>query len=292
MRGRAGVHEPALLPLQPAHRPAVRVASPRPAARLAALPGLGSCRSPAHRFLDFAIKFTPQYGDSFLECLRLDILQHLQERATEVWRACMMEVVEDLGDAEVEAWPEVMAWVLDDHATAGSGPSAVPAPAAGAAPRRDPALQRVRRAIVHSVVAQLDMTELHRRCVNADPNYGAMWFHVKADAFDTARAVVTRALALLTEEIATLLPLYLRALLRDSARTHTGRSRPDTLRYLAIMLAASVGGDATNLQDLRHFTARHFATGFLSLSELQDRVFELSPDERRRVLFSSDQLIP
>jgi la-related protein 1 len=31
----------------------------------------------ARRFLDFAIYFTPQYGDSFIESLRLKILLNL-----------------------------------------------------------------------------------------------------------------------------------------------------------------------------------------------------------------------
>jgi uncharacterized protein HemY len=30
----------------------------------------------ARRFLDFAIHFTPQYGDSFVEYLRLELLEH------------------------------------------------------------------------------------------------------------------------------------------------------------------------------------------------------------------------
>ena len=39
------------------------------------------------------------------------------------------------------------------------------------------------------------------RCINADPNYGSMWFHCKTRPFDTAKQVLKRAKAILCCEI-------------------------------------------------------------------------------------------
>ena len=44
----------------------------------------------ARQFLEFAIEFTPQYGDSFIEYLRLQMLVHSPEAAVErLWQLCI-----------------------------------------------------------------------------------------------------------------------------------------------------------------------------------------------------------
>lgn len=98
------------------------------------------CLSTARRYLEFAIKFTPQYGDSFVELLRLEILE------------------------------KGVDYVAED---------------------------------------------LMKKCVNADPNYGAMWFRCKESVLDTALEVLIRAQSIVLEEIYQHRALYQRAILGD-----------------------------------------------------------------------------
>uniref|UniRef100_A0A7S4M9K9 Uncharacterized protein n=1 Tax=Vannella robusta TaxID=1487602 RepID=A0A7S4M9K9_9EUKA len=76
----------------------------------------------ARKYINFAIQFTPQYGDSFIEYLRLEILEKGE-------------------DANLEA--------------------------------------------------------VEQACVNADPNYGALWLHCKKNPLDSTRNVVREAIRLL-----------------------------------------------------------------------------------------------
>jgi len=80
----------------------------------------------ARKYLDFAIQFTPQYGDSFIEFLRLELLEH------------------------------------------------------GA----------------HANISAVDQA-----CVNADPNYGALWLHCKRHPLDSTRQVLRVARYLLLREL-------------------------------------------------------------------------------------------
>eukprot|EP00475_Leptophrys_vorax_P007313 TRINITY_DN1462_c0_g1_i1.p1 TRINITY_DN1462_c0_g1~~TRINITY_DN1462_c0_g1_i1.p1 ORF type:complete len:711 (+),score=160.98 TRINITY_DN1462_c0_g1_i1:193-2325(+) len=98
------------------------------------------CLTTARRYLEFAVKFTPQYGDSFVELLRLEMLEHGVD------------------------------YVPDD---------------------------------------------LVKQCVNADPNYGAMWFQCKESVLDTALEVLIRAKSLVLREIYDNRSLYQRAMLND-----------------------------------------------------------------------------
>lgn len=42
----------------------------------------------AEKYLQFAIQFTPQYGDSFLELLRLQLVQENTEKIAEIKQLC------------------------------------------------------------------------------------------------------------------------------------------------------------------------------------------------------------
>merc|ERR1712137_33961 len=77
----------------------------------------------ARKYINFAIQFTPQYGDSFIEYLRLEMLE--------------------------------------------KGPLA-------------------------------DLAGVEQACVNADPNYGALWLHCKQNPLDSTRHVIREAIRLLT----------------------------------------------------------------------------------------------
>lgn len=95
----------------------------------------------ARRYLDFAVQFTPQYGDSFIEYMRLELLER--------------------------------------------GPS-------------------------------FNLESLKMMCINADPNYGALWCHCKEHVLSSAREIVERAHQMLVDELAELQAVYLPALLRHN----------------------------------------------------------------------------
>jgi len=78
----------------------------------------------ARKYINFAIQFTPQYGDSFVEYLRLELLEKGPQKA--------------------------------------------------------------------------DFLSVEQACVNADPNYGALWLHCKKNTLDSTRNVVREAIRLLT----------------------------------------------------------------------------------------------
>jgi len=80
----------------------------------------------ARKYINFAIQFTPQYGDSFIEYLRLELLEKGKDNA--------------------------------------------------------------------------DLKSVEQACVNADPNYGALWLHCKQNPLDSTRNVVRQAITLLSEQ--------------------------------------------------------------------------------------------
>jgi la-related protein 1 len=133
----------------------------------------------AEKYLDFAIQFTPQYGDSFLELLRLVMLR---------------QVVGPVAEQIVAGWSK------EEE----EGCGGVPVAAAGV-----PVEKRGLEAFMAT-----DTEELELRCSNADPNYGLFWFHCRDLPSDTPRLLVRRAKALLAQDLAVLFPLYLRAFLR------------------------------------------------------------------------------
>ena len=52
------------------------------------------------------------------------------------------------------------------------------------------------------------------RCTNSDPNYGTTWFHFRSKPYDTPNTVLKTALFLMTFEISSAQPLYVRAVAR------------------------------------------------------------------------------
>lgn len=94
----------------------------------------------ASRYLNFALKFTPQYGDTFVEFLRLEMLA--------------------------------------------SGPDDIP-------------------------------SNLALKCVNADPNYGAMWFRCKQNDFMTPIEILHCSYGIVAEELYTFRTLYQHAMMRN-----------------------------------------------------------------------------
>lgn len=149
----------------------------------------------AEKYLDFAIQFTPQYGDSFLELLRMVLLRR---------------VVGPVADRIVAGWSKE-----DQEGSVPAGTTAAAAATAGGGDAMAAAGIPVKERSVEAFMAT-DTDDLELRCSNADPNYGLFWFHCRELPSDTPRLLVRRAKALLAQDLSTLFPLYLSAFLRKA----------------------------------------------------------------------------
>eukprot|EP00818_Percolomonas_sp_WS_P008820 CAMPEP_0117447590 /NCGR_PEP_ID=MMETSP0759-20121206/6956_1 /TAXON_ID=63605 /ORGANISM="Percolomonas cosmopolitus, Strain WS" /LENGTH=1112 /DNA_ID=CAMNT_0005239935 /DNA_START=429 /DNA_END=3768 /DNA_ORIENTATION=+ len=143
----------------------------------------------ARDYLNFAIKFTPQYGDSFIEYLRLELLS------------------------------------------------------------KGPRLE------------EQDKLYLEQLCVNADPNYGPLWFFCKTCPTDSTRSVLRRAKNLLRQELTKYQVPYQRAILRFACKS------------------VSVNIDA----DSEH-SPEDFAMSLQTLTDADDE------ETRKKRIFGSEQL--
>jgi len=110
----------------------------------------------ARKYINFAIQFTPQYGDSFIEYLRLELLE----------TGCLGILDSPFFPSSVEA------------------------------------------AVINQSLEQLS--------VNADPNYGALWFHCKKSGLDSTRQVLRNAKELLIQELYQYRTIYQQAILRST----------------------------------------------------------------------------
>jgi len=119
----------------------------------------------ARRYLSFAIQFTPQYGDSFLECMRMSLLQSVQESlccdlitAVKELVAQSPEAFEAGGTREYrrEQRKVLLRQIVDASAEFAKGLRN----AAGTLAR---------------IFDELELPDLMLKCVNAEPNYGSLW---------------------------------------------------------------------------------------------------------------------
>eukprot|EP01006_Ploeotia_vitrea_P028406 TRINITY_DN61110_c0_g1_i1.p1 TRINITY_DN61110_c0_g1~~TRINITY_DN61110_c0_g1_i1.p1 ORF type:complete len:1465 (-),score=160.58 TRINITY_DN61110_c0_g1_i1:327-4721(-) len=150
----------------------------------------------ARQFLDFAIKFTPQYGDSFIEYLRLELLTN----------------------------------------------------------------------------GQAMNSQLEQLCVNAEPNYGPMWFHCKLHPLYSTRQVLRTAKIMLQTEMALYKSIYQKAILKSQCKEV---EKPPS--------------SSCSAQSLKAYT---FATGLPSLNYIYHNVHSLDSFLRRKIIFGSEQIYP
>eukprot|EP00667_Euglena_gracilis_P000456 EG_transcript_456 len=148
----------------------------------------------AQQFLDFAIKFTPQYGDSFVEYLRLELL----------------------------------------------------------------------------TTGQAVNPQLEQLCINAEPNYGPMWFHCKLHPLHSTRQVLRTAKTMLQTEMAQHKAAYQQAIVAHQAAKLASHRSPGSTPALSPT----------------------FVTGLPSLNEMYRNVHALPSFLRRRIIFGSEHITP
>ena len=131
---------------------------------------------------NLTVKFTPQYGDSFLEKMRLLLLldmrsilgQTMEKVRSTDWRQIVMRCVQEL---TVQANTSSATRLSSENCEY--------------------------------------LKELQLQCTNADPNYGVLWFYCKLNPFDSARIVLASAKRMLQYELhnQTVAAVYFHAIL-------------------------------------------------------------------------------
>ncbi|GBG29162.1 Pre-mRNA-splicing factor CLF1 [Hondaea fermentalgiana] len=141
-----------------------------------------------------------------------------------------------------------------------------------------------------------DTSDIELRCVNADPNYGALWFHCKRGPFDTARQVLRTAKSLMIEELTKFRAVYREAIVesihrkRDTAARQISRAKSRTTPALAGGEDRWLTERLEPMHDAKSYA--NFSTGLLSVNWLGEHVGLLVDRERRKFLFGSDQIVP
>lgn len=146
----------------------------------------------AARHLSFAARFTPQYGDSFLEQLRLDMIDQWLLPIAETFIEDMHISFLSLDKMNLK---EAYAFIADQvkHAA-----------------------DVMKTQFDKSEIAKdvLDTSDLELHCSSADPNYGHLWFQCRKSPIDTAREVINRAKTMLGSDIVNYNFVYVAAIVR------------------------------------------------------------------------------
>lgn len=163
----------------------------------------------AQQSLAFAIQFTPQYGDTFVEYIRLEmicqrilqplchtfnidynqfVLKYLNlDPDSDLINQCLNKENNqqiNLTHNRVDMIKQILSLTLDTK-------SYTP------------------RLKTHSL--SVTIPNLHKRCVNADPNYGSLWFHCRHLPYDIPGCVLVNAERSLQHELTSSIELYIRA---------------------------------------------------------------------------------
>lgn len=246
----------------------------------------------ARLHLGFATRFTPQYGDSFLETLRLNIIEHLiLPMAFDLWEEHHESVEHCEDDLERTCLLVQKAFrIVQEEAI----------------------VEQLKRISLDNILPSGD---LELRCANADPNYGLLWFRCRDRQTDTARVVLHRAKELLIEDIRQSAPIYVAAVVRRLAVVDTVRRRwqvadtdwegdnDDLNREAHVAACASatpsietllLDGSAAERQEGTgtvllegSVTGASFVTGLVELNQRRP-LHELSLVQKRKLLFGSD----
>lgn len=273
----------------------------------------------ARRHLYFATRFTPQYGDGFVETIRLELItQWLSPLAHYIW------------EKTKHAFQPGAAGSLEDGLTKYVTDVSLAISVASQPVSEKSSLQRnapnlLHRDIVATVRKRLnpefhpssiDLNSVRLACVNADPNYGLLWFHCRRKATDTPRRIIEDAAGIIAEELRTFAHLYLAAMIRREAVLSTvdlkkpaslvdsvETSDPDAVKWEdyideKLHMAPSLEEifnptDPTTGKVLFESTASGplFATGLAKLNKHQP-IETMSLTDRRRALFGNDALFP
>ena len=269
----------------------------------------------ASRHLFFATKFTPQYGDGFLETLRLLILdQLLAPISTLIWE----ESKDQLKFDEDETWEAgFKKYIFDILRELNSVRESATNEAKCDAEKATTKLvlgQSSTEAVIERLYCGtslkfIDVSRLELRCANADPNYGPLWFHCRSGPTETARTVLARAVDFIVDEVKTHAHLYIvasvrrlavisRFMEREKLSLKEGTSAWEKIIDQELLSAPALKHiidqgtekleEGVELSE-RSVSASNFIAGIAELSQ-HHPIQNLSLSERRKMLFGADSL--
>ncbi len=241
----------------------------------------------ASRHLSFAARFTPQYGDSFLEQLRLNTIDQ--------WLIPLAApFINNLYDA----------FLLSDKMQLEDAYKLIAKHTRETAEVVKTQLKEEMILVTNDV---LDTSELELRCCSADPNYGHLWFQCRKSSIDTAMEVIVNARGVISGPIIDYSYLYIAAMVRRAGVLILFHHQGDiTTEHIAsengeISKLSGQGSSRHNSESwLRSAPPLHeilseidvgsysFTTGFMGNNRSWD---ELTLAEKRRILFGSDSLL-
>ncbi len=270
----------------------------------------------ASRHLFFATKFTPQYGDGFLETLRLLILdQLLVPIITLIWE----ESNDQIGNNEDGTWEEGLTKyifnILLDLDSMRESATREGKSTTESTPRKSRVIGKssteavIERLLSRKSLEFLDISRLELRCANADPNYGPLWFHCRSGPTETARNVLARAVNLIVDEVKTHAYLYIIASIRRLAVVSRFQENEvpnvkegsaawekmidqELLSTPSLKVMIEQGCEKMKLGakiSESSISASNFIAGIAELSQ-HHPIQKLSLSERRKVLFGADSL--
>jgi tetratricopeptide (TPR) repeat protein len=264
----------------------------------------------ARRHLSFATRFTPQYGDSFIETLRCELLdQWLSPIAAYIWSKTKASFPPVKGSVEEDR--------LTKYITDVSLAVSIACQQESDSHSSHDLLNTAHRSIVPTVRKRLkpetfrktiDLTDLRLACANADPNYGSLWFHCRRVSTDTPRRVIEDAAEDIVIELQKYARVYLAAMIRRTAVLSTMDKEPEVaepnsadweIRADEKLRAAPSLKEILNPMDpttglvLLESTMRgpDFVTGLTGLNKHRP-IKDMSLSDRRKALFGTDALFP
>ena len=215
-------------------------------------------------YLDFATKFTPQYGDSFLEALRQEMVKtiissssHVKDTVSYLQNCPEEDILRKL----VQAFDNAAATLITDKRSTNE---------------------------VDKVIGELDTTKLELRCSNADPNYGKLWFHSRSRPSDTARKVLEQAKQVIWNDLREYSFIYILATMRQDTIKYCKTSNMNVNVPSLTELLNKTAWKEDNL--LKRISKADFVTGFSEVNGEVD-LQSLSLFDRRKFLFGSDLLL-
>lgn len=213
-------------------------------------------------YLDFATKFTPQYGDSFLEALRQQMIEAI---------ICDSDYYQDL-DKVYHSQEDLQMKIVETF----SKLSLSKIVAEYSSDR------------VNQVVGGLDITRLELRCSNADPNYGKLWFRSRSKPSDTARIVLNQAKKMIKSDLEEYSSLYVLAGIRHKALQLCLKNGFDINIPTVMEMYGRIESNGNDL--LKSISKASFVTGFVDTNREVD-LQNLDLFDRRKFLFGSDLLL-
>ena len=163
-------------------------------------------------------------------------------------------------------------------------------------PRSLPPLLRYLRLELLTNASEAQLDRLWQLCINAEPNYGTLWFHCKANPLLSTRQVLHTATELVAKELQEWRHVYESAINRAS--TPEFKQAAQEAAQAAIKSADDGQLPSLTLPPLVVLgdgppsEPADFVTGSVGLNRMQRRCSELSPEEQRGLIYGGDTVTP